>query len=401
MGIFATMLVAAALGATTSTASDVGPNSATVTGSVTDATSYSFEYESTAADTPEDFELQTPPQAIAGSGPAQAELTGLTRNTEYRYRLVATDGTATVAGETRTFRTTNPLTPRISRQRASGVTVSGATLSAIVDPRGSATTYHFEYGTSSRYGSQTPPVTIDAAAAPTTVSATLTGLAARTRYHWRLVAGNAAGTRRGSDRSFLTARLPTAVSLGISPRRVRWGGALTLGGRVSGTGVNGITVVLEAQPYPFGGSFAPIASARTGRDGGYLFRIDDLWRTTRYRAVTQTQTGVVSPVAEARSAVLVGRRVRHVSRRRARISGSVFPAVRGTATLQRRSRGRWVRVRRQALRPRDSVRSRYGFRGIWRVKGRSRKFRVYVRPAADSGHVRGRSRGIRVKPRRR
>ncbi len=214
------------------------------------------------------------------------------------------------------------------------------------------------------------------------------------------MAGNAAGTRRGSDRSFLTARLPTAVSLGVSPARVTWGGAITLGGRVSGTGVDGIVVALEAQPFPFGGAFAPVATARTGRDGGYLFRIDDLWRTTRYRVVTRTQTAVVSPVTEARSAVLVGRRVRHVSRRRARLSGSVFPAVRGTATLQRRAGRRWIGVRRQALKPRDSVRSRYEFRGIWRIKGRSRSFRVHVRPAAGSGNVSARSRSILVRGRR-
>ena len=400
MGILATLLVAAALGATTGDATDLGPNTATVNGSVTDATSYHFEYESTAADTPDDLELQTPPQAIAGTGPAQARLTGLTRNTEYRYRLVATDGTDTVAGETRTFSTTNPLTPLISSQRSSGVTISGATLTAIVSPRGSATTYRFEYGTTTRYGTQTPAATLDAGAGPTTVRATLSGLSARTRYHWRLVASNAAGTRRGADRSFLTARLPTAVSLGLSPARVTWGGALTLGGRVSGTGVDGITVALEAQPFPFGGAFSPVATARTGRDGGYLFRVDDLWRTTRYRVVTRTQNAVLSPVAEARSAVLVGRRVRHVSRRRARLAGSVFPAVRGTATLQRRVGGRWVGVRRQALKRGDSVRSRYEFRGIWRVKGRSRSFRVHVRPAAGSANVSARSRSIRVRGRR-
>jgi hypothetical protein len=402
MGIIAIMLVAAALGATTGEATEIGPNTATVPGSVTDATSFYVEYENAAADTPEEFGLRTDSQMVTAPGtqPVTARLTGLTRNTAYRYRVVASDGTGTAAGETRTLRTTNPLSPLISSQRSSGVTISGATLTAVVDPRGSATTYHFEYGTSTRYGTQTPTVNLDAGAGPTTVRATLSGLSARTRYHWRLVASNAAGTRRGGDRSFLTARLPTAVSLGLSPARVTWGGALTLGGRVSGTGVDGITVVLEAQPFPFGAAFAPVATARTGRDGGYLFRVDDLWRTTRYRVATRTQTAVVSPVSEARSAVLVGRRVRHVSRRRARVFGSVFPAVRGTATLQRRFGGRWVGVRRQALKRRDSVRSRYEFRGILRVKGRSRSFRVHVRPAAGSANVSSRSRSIRVRGRR-
>ena len=394
--LLATVLAAAALGATTKEATDVTGTTATVNGTVTDATQYWFEYEATAADTPDDFELHTTP--ADGTGDVSAELTGLTPNTEYRFRVVASDGTDTVAGNTLTFTTTNPRPPQISAQRASDIRIETATVGATLDPRGSETTYYFEYGTNTRYGARTPDQTLAEDAGPTPVQAPLTGLQARTRYHWRLVATNAAGTDLGRDRTFITARLPASVSLGLSPRTVTWGRSLTLGGRVTGAGARGTPVLLESQAFPFSAAFAPIAQTHAGRDGGFLFNVDDLWTTTRYRVRTLTQAVAISPVEQASSAVLVGRHRRHTSRRRARIYGSVFPAVAGTATLQRRKHRRWRRVQRRALRPKDSVRAQYAFR-VRRGKRHARRYRVVVTPDGATGHVKGRSRRVRVKKR--
>ena len=39
----------------------------------------------------------------------------------------------------------------------------------------------------------------------------------------------------------------------------------------------------------FDQDFTQVSTARTGRDGGYLFTIPALWSTTSYRVVTQTQ----------------------------------------------------------------------------------------------------------------
>lgn len=399
--LLATVLAAVAVAppsATTLPATDFAATGATLHGTIDpngETTTYFFQYG-----TSTDYGLETGPATVDASGDVSVPVTGLTPNTTYHFRIFATNGSGEDPGADQTFRTTNPRPPEISGQAARNVRVNGATLSANLDPHGSETTYRFEYGTNTRYGRSTTVRTLAADAGRTAVEETLSGLRARTRYHWRLVATNAAGTGRGRDRSFTTARLPTGVSLGLSPRTVTWGRSLTLGGRVKGAGAAGMTVVLQVQPFPFGAAFAPVDTARTGRDGGYLFSVPDLWTTTRYRVATRTQVVATSPVVQANSAVLVGRHVRHSSRKRARIDGSVFPAGDGTATLQRRTRsGSWRRIRRQPLRPRDSVRSRYAFR-VWRVQRVRRRYRVVVRPAAGDGHVTGKSRGVLVKPRR-
>jgi hypothetical protein len=87
---------------------------------------------------------------------------------------------------------------------ASDVGHDAANLAGTVDPNGQPTTYRFEYGTTTDYGSSTP--TVDAAAGdqPTPVSTRLSGLAAAATYHYRLVATNAAGTSYGGDQSFET-----------------------------------------------------------------------------------------------------------------------------------------------------------------------------------------------------
>src|SRR5439155_17492828 len=66
------------------------------------------------------------------------------------------------------------------------------------------TSYHFEYGTTATYGASTPAADAGAGGADVPVSATLSGLAASTTYHYRLVATNAVGTTFGTDRTVVT-----------------------------------------------------------------------------------------------------------------------------------------------------------------------------------------------------
>ena len=60
-----------------------------------------------------------------------------------------------------------------------------------------ATTYRFEYGTSSSYGLQTAEVDAGSGTGAVDASANLTGLTSDTTYHYRVVATNAAGVTRG------------------------------------------------------------------------------------------------------------------------------------------------------------------------------------------------------------
>ena len=73
---------------------------------------------------------------------------------------------------------------------ADSLTETTANLNGSVDPNGTATTYHFEYGTSAGYGLVTPEADAGAGTDPVAVKAPITGLTRNTTYHYRLVATN-------------------------------------------------------------------------------------------------------------------------------------------------------------------------------------------------------------------
>jgi hypothetical protein len=92
---------------------------------------------------------------------------------------------------------------------ASAVTVSGT-----ATPYRSAS-YHFDYGTTTSYGSSTAATPLAAGNTAAPASANLTGLAPGTTYHYRLVVTNVDGATTGGDRTFTTASAPT-VHTGVA-----------------------------------------------------------------------------------------------------------------------------------------------------------------------------------------
>lgn len=96
--------------------------------------------------------------------------------------------------------------PTATTGGASSVTQSSATLAGSVNPNGAATTCTFQYGTSTAYGSSVPCASAPGSGTSVAVaSAGLSGLAAGTTYHYRIVASNAGGTSNGGDATFTTA----------------------------------------------------------------------------------------------------------------------------------------------------------------------------------------------------
>jgi DNA-binding beta-propeller fold protein YncE len=179
-----------------------------------------------------------PPGTDAGSGgakckppggaecstvPAETMLADLAANTTYHYRLVGVDSFGVTYGDEAVF--TTPGVPQVDSESAevSPNTKGGqseATLRAQVIPgsrEGHETTYWFEYGETTLYGTSVPVPAGDIGSGPQPVSVPATvvsGLKLDTTYHYRIVAENEYGTERGHDQTFTT--LPAALLIEVS-----------------------------------------------------------------------------------------------------------------------------------------------------------------------------------------
>jgi hypothetical protein len=134
---------------------------------------------------------------------APATLVPLTPGVSYHYRLVAWNEDGTTYGQDETFTTEAGLAPLASTGPASGISVSEATISGTIDPAGKETSYRFEYGTNTEYGTQAFG-TVLPEQGEQTVTLSLRGLEAGTTYHYRLVVSNPGGEATGADATFTT-----------------------------------------------------------------------------------------------------------------------------------------------------------------------------------------------------
>ena len=107
--------------------------------------------------------------------------------------------------------------PAVETGVAAGHSTS-VTLPGTVNPDGaSVSSCRFEYGTTTGYGSNAACASLPGSgSSPAPVSAALSGLAANTTYHYRLLATNSAGTSDGPDLSFTTAAVLPAVETGAA-----------------------------------------------------------------------------------------------------------------------------------------------------------------------------------------
>jgi hypothetical protein len=164
-------------------------------------TSVHFQYGTTTS-----YGLTTAPQSRSGNIylNVTANISSLSANTTYHYRIVASNSSGTTMGSDRTFTTlTGTGAPVVTTGSATSVTSSSATLNGSLDPHGLTTTVSFQYGTTTSYG-QTTSMQSQTGNTYRNIAASITSLTTHTTYHFRIVATNSAGTRLGSDRTFTT-----------------------------------------------------------------------------------------------------------------------------------------------------------------------------------------------------
>jgi hypothetical protein len=194
--------------AVTGAATSVTTTTVTLNGTVDPngrATAWYFEYGTSTG-----YGSKTAERSV-GSGTSTtsvaASVSGLTRGRLYHYRLVATSDAGTSRGADQTFSTVSA--PSAVTGSASSIAPTSANLNGAVTPNGQATTWYFEYGTSTSYGSKTAAKSAGSGTGSVNVSASIAGLRRTTTYHYRLVATNASGTTVGGDRSFSTSLSPS------------------------------------------------------------------------------------------------------------------------------------------------------------------------------------------------
>jgi len=203
---------------TTAAASGIARDAATITGTVDPngaATTYQIQYGTTSS-----YGLRSATHSAGGGTepvPIEVRLTGLTANTTYHYRLSATNAAGVRNTADRSFRTQSSLPPVVTIGAAGPVTARAVTATGIVNPRGVATRYRFEYGRGTSLNFRTRFVDVGAGTEPVPVAATLTVIPA-TKYSYRLVATSAAGTARSAVRTFVSAvecsvRYPSKLSI--------------------------------------------------------------------------------------------------------------------------------------------------------------------------------------------
>jgi DNA-binding beta-propeller fold protein YncE len=151
----------------------------------------------------------TVPSTCSSSGAScsvSANLTELSPNTTYHYRLAASNihGQENTEG---TF-TTSAEVPSIDGESALLATQTSALLAGRINPEHDETTYHIEYGPDTKYGTSlpVPDAVVGSGYEDINVQQDATGLQPDMTYHFRLVATNSAGPPAyGQDETFTTA----------------------------------------------------------------------------------------------------------------------------------------------------------------------------------------------------
>ena len=163
-------------------------------------TTYRVEYKKSSDSTWAAYTPDLPVGNGTSAVPFSVGVGGLAPKTEYELKVVVVKPFAANVEEARSF-TTPPAAPEVEAYSSSGVTLSSADLNATINPQGTATSYHFEYGTTPAYGNSTAETSIGESHDGQSVHEHIEGLQDAV-YHFRVIATNTSGTTTSPDQTF-------------------------------------------------------------------------------------------------------------------------------------------------------------------------------------------------------
>jgi len=128
----------------------------------------------------------------------QTIVTDLAPGTFYHFSVLAANSVGIVSGPDTTFTTDYP-PPLAYTLPASNVAPNSVTLNAAVNPRGAPTTYYFQYGATTNYGSFSTTNSLPPGSNSVAVALALAGLAPGSVLHYGVVGSSAGGDAIGQD----------------------------------------------------------------------------------------------------------------------------------------------------------------------------------------------------------
>ena len=253
---------AAAPTVTTGSATSVTATSGTLNGTVNPnsaSTTVTFEY---GTDTIYGSTVTAAQSPVTGTSnqAVSAIITGLTSGIAFHFRVKATNSGGTNYGEDQVFTTSSA--PTVTTNSAASVTSDTASLNGTVNPNGLATTYYFEYGTTTNYGLTTGLKSAGSEWSAISVNSFVSGISPSTTYHFRLTATNSLGTTYGNDQSFTTSTA-TPIATTNSATSVTANSA-TLNGAVNPNGASTTTIFEYGTTTGYGSTVTATQSPLTG-----------------------------------------------------------------------------------------------------------------------------------------
>jgi hypothetical protein len=291
---------------TSAGATNVSSGGATLNGTVNpngQDTSYAFDWgTSTSYGHESPF---TPAGAGSTAQAVSAAIGGLSPATTYHFRAIAKSAGGTTTGGDESFTTSaakpSVPAPTATTGGASQLSNTSVRVNGSLNPKGQATTYFFQYGTTTGYGLQTRPVDAGAGTSNEAVHAVLSGLTARTTYHYRLVAEDAGGPSYGADHTIAVGPTQSHVAfmghMGfVSPGGIIgveagcFGGATACQGHVTMTAIHGGKTLGQRNFYiPAGtGGFQNIGINAAGKE---LLKQNGVWHLLQVNVRVTTTVG--------------------------------------------------------------------------------------------------------------
>ena len=226
--------------------------------------------------------------------------------------------------------------PQVATGGVSHVRGSTAELEGTVYPHNLPTTWFFQYGPTTAYGSTTPPQALPAATTRIKVGQITSGL--QPGYHYRIVAYNSASNgnaRVGKDRIFGSKSRKVKFQMPKSLQPIPYKHSFVLSGTVSGIGSAGLGLVLQETAFPYLSEFNTVtAPVITSSTGAFSFHLSSLQTSAEFRVITTGPRPQYSGVIKQQVTPIVSLHVRHSSAAGlVRLYGTITPSVTGAHVL--------------------------------------------------------------------